>query len=151
MQKEKDIFLVAHYYMKPNTTVNTTKAGWKNDPNNVQWDETVEITRGTKKNAIDAKIVLNLSKKEVVRDSISNGRSFDQLFCYFFEGYSQYMTTVMKQIDSGYLLQTLDKMQREIDEQVTNEQKEEQQEETDDEGNQPVQSIQSEEETKETN
>lgn len=115
MSKQQDIFLVAHYSKKPKPGVNTAEPGWMDKEGNVQYDEKVEITRGLKKNSIDAKVVLNLSKKAVSRNSWQSNRSFDELFRYFFEGYSQYITAVMKQLDSDYLLSQIDHMQQELD------------------------------------
>lgn len=115
-QDNKDIFLVAYYTRKPKPGVNTSVAGWQDVEGNVQWDESVEIVRGLKKKTIDAKIILNLSQKKVKRNFFSSEIDFDKMFTYFFEGYSQYITTVMTQLDSEYLLQMIGRMESELKE-----------------------------------
>lgn len=115
-QDNKDIFLVAYYTRKPKPGVNTSVASWQDIEGNVQWDESVEITRGLKKKTIDAKIILNLSQKKVRRNFFNSEIDFDKMFTYFFEGYSRYITTVMTQLDSEYLLQMIGRMESELQE-----------------------------------
>ena len=117
----KNIYLGAFYSMKPRPRVNTTVKGWMNDPNNIQWDERIEITRGTKRNSVDAKILLNLSNKTVDRNQWGDNRSFDDMFKYFFKGYHQYVTTVMTQLDAEYFNRMLDEMIAEEKEAESNE------------------------------
>lgn len=111
----KNIFLVARYYMKPRPGVNTSKAGWMNDPNNIRYDEAVDIVRGIKGSSLDAQVVLNLTNKTVERNSWNDNKDFDRLFAYFFEGYHSYLTQVMKQLDPEYLTAMVDKMYSEVE------------------------------------
>lgn len=100
----KSIFLVAHYYMRPRGRATTQIKGWMNDANNLQYDEQVSITRNLKKSDLStAKIIMDLGKKSVVRNGWNNLDDFDTLFGHFHEGYPQYTTTVMKEIDPVYL------------------------------------------------
>jgi hypothetical protein len=109
----KDIYLVAFYSMKPKRHVRTEVAGWMKDPNNIRWDESVEITRGLKKNSVNGKILLNLSQKKIEKNGWSDGKEFNDFFKYFFKGYHSYITEVMTQIDAEYFSQMLDEMQAE--------------------------------------
>ena len=111
----KDINLVAFYYARPRPGVATHRAGWMKDPNNIRYDERVEITRGLKKDSAHSKVILNLSQKTVAKNTWHSGRSFDELFKYFFTGYHQYITTVMTQLDAEYFNRILDEMQADID------------------------------------
>lgn len=115
MAKEKGIYLVGFYSMKPRPGVRTTVKGWMNDQANLQYDEKVEITRGLKNSAITAKIVLNLTTKTVERNGFNADRDFKSLFKYFFGGYHQYITEVMKQLDPEYLADVLDELQAEME------------------------------------
>lgn len=114
MAKEKDIYLVAFYYMKPRPGVNTAIKGWMNDKANVRYDERVEISRGLKKDTDAANILLNLSKKTVERNRFNEDRDFKNLFKYFFGGYHQYITQVMTQLDPDYLKTILDELEAEM-------------------------------------
>lgn len=99
----KDIYLVAYYGMKPKPGVRTNVKGWMDNKDNLQYDEKVEITRGLKNSTHTAKIVLNFSNKSVTRNGFNENRDFKELFKYFFAGYHQYMTTVMKQLDPEFM------------------------------------------------
>ena len=103
MSKEKGIYLVAKYFMKPQAHVNTSKAGWMDNPENIRWDEQMLITRGLKPKDNNAQVVLNLSEKSIVRNTFTQGKTFDEVFIYFLNGYSQYLGPVMGQLDRAYL------------------------------------------------
>jgi hypothetical protein len=110
----KNIYLVAHHYLKPKHGVNTSRKGWMNDRSNFQYDERVEITRGLKGGSKTASIILNLSKKSVESNQFNGDRNFRALFKYFFEGYDKYITQVMSQVDPDYLKGVLDEIEEEI-------------------------------------
>jgi len=101
--------------MKPRAGVNTTVKGWMDNPNNVRWDERVEITRGLKKDSVHAKVIMDLSNKTVTKNAWGDNKDFDGLFKHFFTGYHQYITTVMTQLDPEYFNKMLDEMQAELD------------------------------------
>lgn len=103
MSKEKGIYLVAKYFMKPQAHVNTSKAGWMDNPENIRWDEQMLVTRGLKSKDNSAQVILNLSEKSVVRNTFTQGKTFDEVFIYFLNGYSQYLVPVMGQLDREYL------------------------------------------------
>lgn len=109
------IYLVSFYGLKPKPGVKTSVKGWMDNPDNLQYDEKVEITRGIKKSAATAKIVLNLSTKTVERNGFNSDRDFKTLFKYFFGGYHKYITEVMTQLDPTYLASILDELQAEME------------------------------------
>ena len=111
----KELHLLAYYVQKPKAGVQTQVAGWAKNPDNVQYDERVEITRGLKRDSDMAKIVLNLSTKKVEKNGWSDVRDFNELFKYFFKGYHEYVTTVMSKLDPIYFNTMLDEMQAEHD------------------------------------
>lgn len=120
--KQQDIFLVAFYYAKPKPHVNTGQAGWMNNPDNIRYDERVEITRGVKNNANTAKVILNLSQKTVQKNGWGSDATFNELFKYYFAGYHQYITTVMTQLDPEYFGRMVEEMQSELDSETQAEQ-----------------------------
>ena len=111
--KIKDLHLIAFYVMKPRPGVNTTVAGWNKNPNNIQYDERVELTKGlSSKDQQYAGVVLNLSKKTVIQNRYNTEqRDFDGLFKYFLEAYPKEVATVMSELDVSYLEQFLPKEQ----------------------------------------
>lgn len=114
MANKHNIYLVAFYGMKPRPGVNTAKRGWMDDKANLQYDEKIEITRGQKKSSALARVILNLSQKTVERNTFNDDRDFKSFFKYYFGGYDQYITAVMKQLDPAYLTAILDELEAEM-------------------------------------
>ena len=114
MNNKHNIYLVAHYSMKPRPGVNTSVKGWMENQENLQYDEKVEITRGLKKDSNNAKIILNFSTKSVDRNSFNQDRDFKKLFKYFFGGYHQYMTAVMKNLDPAFMDEIVAELEAEL-------------------------------------
>ena len=109
--KIKDLHLLAFYVQKPRPGVQTQIAGWMKDPNNFQYDERIEFTKGlASKDQQYAGVILNLSKKTVVTNRYNTEqKDFDSLFKYFLEAYPQYVINVMAQLDMEYLEQFIPK------------------------------------------
>jgi hypothetical protein len=109
--KIKELHLLAFYVQKPRKGVRTEIAGWNKNPNNIQYDERVEITRGLNgKDQQYAGVILNLNKKTVVQNRMNKELvDFDSLFKYFLEAYPQYVIQVMAQLDLPYLEQFIPK------------------------------------------
>jgi len=114
MSKSKGIFLVAQYYMKPKDHVNTSKKGWMNDPENLRYDEQVSISKGLRTKDMHAQVILNLSDKKVEKNSFETGKSFDEIFRYFLDNYTQYIAQTMAQLDPSYLNAVANVMEQEI-------------------------------------
>lgn len=109
--KIKNIHLLAFYSQKPRPGVRTNVKGWMQNPDNFQYDERVEFTKGLDpKDQQYANIVLNLNEKKVVTNKFDGDqRDFDTLFKYFLEAYPQYVIQVMAQLDMEYLEQFIPK------------------------------------------
>jgi hypothetical protein len=108
--KIQDIHLIAFYVQKPKKGVQTQIAGWTKNPENIQYDERIEFTRGLSgKDRQYAGVILNLAKKTVVYNKFGDQKTFDDLFKYFLEGYPQYVIQTMAQLDMAYLEQFIPK------------------------------------------
>ena len=108
--KIKDLHLVSFYVIKPRDPKKTHIKGYMKDPNNIQYDERVEFTKGLNpKDQSYASIILNLNKKTVVKNKFKDDRDFDTMFKYFLEAYPQYVINVMSQLDMAYLEQFIPK------------------------------------------
>ena len=86
MSKPKNVFLVAKYFAKPKDRRMSSVKGYMQNPDNVQWDEQVEIIAGNKPNVFaTAKIVLNITEQKVERNGFAgSNKSFSELFEYFY-------------------------------------------------------------------
>lgn len=114
MSKPKNIFLVAVYAMKPKDHVNTSVAGWMKDANNIRYDEQVAISRGLRSKDMHAQVILDLTNKHVERNSFNTGKTFDEIFRYFLDNYTQYVAQTMAQLDPGYLDSVVKSIEQEI-------------------------------------
>lgn len=110
MSKIKDIHLVAFYVQRPRAGVNTCIKGWMKNPDNFQYDERIEFTKGLNpKDHQVAGVILNLNQKKLVRNRFGDSKTFDDLFKYFLEAYPKYVIQVMAQLDMEYLEQFIPK------------------------------------------
>jgi hypothetical protein len=114
MSKPKGIFLVAQYFAKPKRHVKTQIKGWMDNPDNIQWDEKVEVSRGLRTRDMHAQVILDLSNKKVERNTFNSGKTFDDIFKYFFANYSEYVIRVMGQLDPEYLEQIVNELEKEV-------------------------------------
>ena len=115
--KIKDLHLIAFYVQKPRAGVQTQIAGWTKDPNNFQYDERIEFTKGLSgKDRQYAGVILNLNEKKVVYNKFGDKKTFDDLFKYFLEGYPQQVATVMAELDIEYLKQFIPEEEEKVEE-----------------------------------
>ena len=115
--KIKELHLIAFYVQKPKRGVRTQIAGWMKDPNNYQFDERIEFTRGLSgKDRQYAGVILNLNTKTVVYNKFGKDKTFDDTFKYFLEGYPQYVAQAMAELDLAYLEQFIPKEEPAVEE-----------------------------------
>ncbi len=112
---QKNIYLVAQYFMKPKAHVRTHVKGWMNNPDNIRYDEKVEISRGLRSKDVNAKIILDLTNKRVEKNGFATDRPFDEIFKYFFANYNEYIIKVMGQLDPVYLDQIVTELEKEME------------------------------------
>jgi len=102
------IYLIATYSMKPKSGTRTQRAGWMDNPDNISYDEGIAIARKIKlKDHQTAKIILDFTKRVVVKNTWNDGRSFEEMFSYFYNGYPQYINPILNEL--GYSVQTTDR------------------------------------------
>jgi hypothetical protein len=102
--KNKDIHLVAYYFIRPRDPARTKESGYIKDPENFIYDESINITRGLKpRDERTAKVILNLSSKIVVRNNFNDNKDFVSLLAYYQEGYPKYLNPLIGQL---YMEQT---------------------------------------------
>ena len=117
--KKQSIYLIANYVARPRNPRKTHVAGYMKNPDNVQFDEQVQIsTRLRSKDITTAKIIMNLSDKVVQQNNFNGNRDFKELFKYFFKGYNKYITEVTVKLDAEYFNSILDEMQAELENKV---------------------------------
>jgi hypothetical protein len=97
--RNKNIYLVAYYHIKPKDPKRTKEAGYINDPANFDYDESINIIKGLKvKDEINAKVILNLSNQTVFKNSFNENKDFPSLLAHYQEGYPTYINPLLAQL-----------------------------------------------------
>ena len=94
--RQQDIFIVAYYHQKPKDPARTKEKGYMSDPDNISYDESINITRGIKtKDQLNAAVILNLTKQSVVKNRFRSDADFPSLLAYYQEGYPNYINKII--------------------------------------------------------
>ena len=96
----KNRHLIARYILKARKGAPTHIKGWMDDDANVQWDETVVITKGLRSKALcEAQVILDLDDKLIVKNWKSNEDiefTFERLYQYYRKHYADYIDRFMQ-------------------------------------------------------
>lgn len=95
----KSIYLIAKYTGRPKDPSQTAKAGYINNPENVEYEEQVYVTRGLRDKDLQNQVVLNLTEEKIVKNTFKSGATFEQAFTHFYEGYSEYINDCVNQLN----------------------------------------------------
>ena len=97
--KQRDICIVAYYHMKPRDPRRTKEKGYMGNPENIAYDESINITRGIKtRDELGASVILNLTQQTVVKNSFHSGADFPTLLAHYQEGYPKYINPLLAQL-----------------------------------------------------
>jgi len=97
--KIKKIYLIAYYLIKPKDPRRTKEAGYITNPDNFEYDESINITRGLKtKDQLNAKVILDLTNQNVVANRFNDNRDFPSLLAHYQEGYPKYLNPLIAQL-----------------------------------------------------
>jgi len=86
-----NIYLVAQYVAKPKDPSQTAQPGYMANPDNIEWDERMYITRGLRDKDTQMNVVLNLTEQKIVKNSFNTAATFEQVFQHFYEAYGDYI------------------------------------------------------------
>ena len=99
------IYLIAQYSLKPQRTAKTQKSGWMADSNNISYDESIAIARKLRpRDHQTSKIIIDFTDRKVIKNTWNDGKSFEELFSYFYQGYPNYINPIMREL--GYEVKT---------------------------------------------
>ena len=97
--KNKDLHLVAYYIIKPKNPQRTSQPGYIKDAENIDYDESINITKGLKdKDVALGGVILNLSRQLVVKNRFRSDNDFASLLAYYQEGYAQYLDPIIAKL-----------------------------------------------------
>jgi hypothetical protein len=96
---KKDIYIVAYYSIKPKDPKRTKEAGYITNPENFDYDESINITRGLKiKDELNARVILDLTNQAVKKNTFNDSKDFPSLLAHYQEGYPKYINPLLAQL-----------------------------------------------------
>jgi hypothetical protein len=93
------IYLIAKYTGMPKDPRQTAKPGYMTNPKNIHYDEQVYISRGLRDRDLKNQVVLNLTEEKIVKNNFNSGKTFEEVFTHFYEGYAEYIDDCINQIN----------------------------------------------------
>ncbi len=99
-----DIYLLATYVARPKNPRQTSRAGYITDPNNIQYDENLEIVREWRDRYLKYSVVLDITNKRVLKNSYHNRKTFEELFTHYHEGFGEYIEQTVNDLNASLQL-----------------------------------------------
>ena len=93
------IYLIAKYTGMPKDPKRTATPGYMKDPNNVEYDEQVYISRGLRDKDLKNQVVLNLTEEKIVKNNFNPGKNFEEIFTHYYDSYAEYIDDCINQIN----------------------------------------------------
>ena len=94
-----NIYLIAKYTGVPKDPKQTSKPGYMLNPENVHYEEQVYLSRGMKQKYLQHQVILNLTEEKVVKNNFNPGKTFEEIFTHFYEGYAEYIDDCVNQLN----------------------------------------------------
>ena len=99
-----NIYLLATYVARPRNPRQTSRAGYISNPDNIQYDENLEIVRGWRDRYLKYSVVLDLTEERVIKNSMTPGKTFAELFTHYHEGFSEYIEQTVNELNASLQL-----------------------------------------------
>lgn len=96
-----NIYLLVTYVARPKNPRQTSRAGYMLDSDNIQYDENLSIVRGWRDRYLKHGVVLDLTNEKVVKNSFTPGKTFEELFEHFHEGFGEYIEQTVNDLNAA--------------------------------------------------
>jgi len=90
---------VAQYVAKPKDPKQSSQPGYMSNPDNIQWDERMYVSQGLRKKDQQMNVILDLTEEKIIKNSFNSGKSFEDIFKYFYENYGDYINDSVNKIN----------------------------------------------------
>ena len=95
----KNIYLIAYYHIKPKDPNRTKEPGYMTNTDNIEFDESINITRGLKtRDELSAKVILDLTNEVVKKNTFNDNLDFPSILAHYQEGYPKYINPLLAQL-----------------------------------------------------
>lgn len=98
---DKSIYLIAKYTGQPKDPSQTKIAGYMKNPDNIEYEEQVYITRGLQDKQLKNQVILNLTEAKIIKNTFKNAINFEELFEHFYQGYPTYIDDAINKLNEG--------------------------------------------------
>ena len=92
---------MAIYVARPKNPRQTSRAGYITNPDNIQYDENLEIVRGWRDRYMKYSVVLDLTNEKIIKNSFQTGKTFEELFAHYHEGFSEYIEQTVTELNAS--------------------------------------------------
>jgi len=92
---------VAQYVARPKDPNQTAQPGYITNPDNIEWDERIYITRGLRDKDAEMNVILNLTEQKIVKNSFNTDKTFEEVFTHFYEGYAEYIDDSVNKLNEA--------------------------------------------------
>ena len=96
--KNQNIFLMATYVARPKNPRQTSRAGYMKDPDNIEYDEHLSMTKGFKDKYLSNHVILDLTEQKLVKNSFNTNRNFEELFEHFMKNYEEHIKSSIQKL-----------------------------------------------------
>ena len=76
---------------RPKNPRQTAKAGYISNPENIEYDEHISMSRGLKDKFMSNHVILDLTEQKIVKNSFNSNRNFEEVFAHFMQNYEQHI------------------------------------------------------------
>lgn len=101
MAKIKSIYLIAKYTGRPKDPTQTAKAGYMTNPENIEYDEQVYITRGLQDKQLKNQVILNLTEAKIIKNTFNVGTTFEEVLSHYVDGYADYINDCVNKLNEA--------------------------------------------------
>ena len=96
-----NIYLIANYRARPKNSRLTAQTGYMSNLDNIVYDEELAIVRGWRDRYIKNSVVLDLTNEKVIKNSFQTGKTFEELFAHYHEGFSEYIEQTVNDLNAS--------------------------------------------------
>jgi len=96
-----NIYLLAIYVARPKNPRQTSRAGYITNPDNIQYDENLEIVRGWRDRYMKYSVVLDLTNERIIKNSFLKEKTFEELFKHYHDGFGEYIEQTVDELNAA--------------------------------------------------
>lgn len=89
---------MATYVARPKNPRQTSLKGYMSNPDNIEYDEHLSMTKGFKDKYLSNHVILDLTEQKLVKNSFNTNRNFEDVFGHFMQNYEEHIKSSLKKL-----------------------------------------------------